>query len=218
MFRILTAGALVLTTAAVITAPANASPAPLRTINANVIVPHHISGTVIYDQTDNLSGFGVSSQNFEPSLDAYDTAAADDFKLTGKATVTTVVVEGFDSPGGNFVTSATVTFYKNAHGLPGAVKKSVTKPVDDDGIGDLTIDVGTIKLKRGTYWLSVVVNEDYLPYDTQWFWATSATKHGKLAVWQNPGGGLGVCPTWTKLQSCNGDGASLDMMFRLLGP
>ena len=120
---------------------------------------------MIYDQTDNLSGFGVSSQNFEPSLDAYDNAAADDFKLTSAATVTTVVVEGFDSPGGNFVTSATVTFYKNAHGLPGAVKKSVTKPVDDDGIGDLTIDVGTIKLKRGTYWLSVVANEDYLPYE-----------------------------------------------------
>jgi hypothetical protein len=167
----------------------------------------------IWDQNDNDSGFAISSQNFESGYDAYDDAAADDFKITlARDIVTEVDVTGQYFNGSGPARDETVTIYQDAGGLPGAVIATATAMGTDVG-GSFSIEGLNILLARGTYWLSVVANMDF-EVAGQWGWEGRTVKKLNPAVWENPGGGWGMCPSWDTIQNCFG--YDNDLMFTIL--
>ncbi|MDP9319413.1 MAG: hypothetical protein M3O94_10170, partial [Actinomycetota bacterium] len=157
-------------------------------------------------QLDNDNGNGISSQNFEASLDAYDSQGADDFKLTAACTVRTVVTAGTYSNSVGPADSFNVTFYKNASGTPGAViKTQLNRPYTDvSGVGNVTVKLGRNGPSLGAhrYWVSVQANLDFST-GGYWFWNTNNTVRGAASVWQQPGNGNGTgCTTYTTTTVC----------------
>jgi hypothetical protein len=173
----------------------------------------------LYSQNDNDSGNGIVSQNFEASLAAYDAAGADDFTTTGNGwKIKQVTVTGVYFNGYGPATSETVTFYKDAGGLPGAIGKSKTK-AGTDSAGSFVIGLGKkgVKLPNGHFWVSVVANMDFST-GGEWGWEARTVQNGSPAAWQNPGGGFGIgCTTWANMQSCIGISGAPDFMFALSG-
>jgi hypothetical protein len=176
----------------------------------------------LYNQNNHPQGFGISSQNFEPVNDAYDAAGADDFKVKAGQTwkVKEVDVTGFYFNGAGPADSETVTFYQDAGGLPGAVKKTYKNVAGtDDGAGSFVITLPKpLRLTQGHYWVSVVINMNFDP-GGQWAWMTRTASKGTEAAWQNPGDGFGTgCTTWGNMFACAGDGQSgTDFLFALFG-
>jgi hypothetical protein len=176
-------------------------------------------GAVLYDQYDNDTGVGISSQNFEATYDAYDDSGADDFKVPAGEVwkVKKVNVAGAYYNGTGPCRDETVTFYKNSGGAPGVVKATVTVAGLDTG-GSFAIPTA-VKLKGGangkTYWVGVVCNMDF-GVGGQWGWETRSVQNGNTGKWINPGNGFGTgCTTWTDVQTCVGYGP--DWVFSLLG-
>ena len=178
---------------------------------------------VLYDQSTNDSGIGITSQNFESSFDIYDNSGADDFNVPAGQVwkVTEVDANGVYYNGYGPATSETVTFYKNKKGAPGAVVAAVTATGSDSG-GSFAISLGKkgVKLKGGaggkTYWVGVVVNMDF-GVGGQWGWENQSTVEGKPAQWENPGDGFATgCTTWAQENVCIPDGQG-DKMFTLRG-
>ena len=215
------AGAVVLAVAAWAVGGAAAGSAPALTHLGVVQKGHqvqpvqmadpHFNG-VLYDQNNNDSGVGVSSQNFESAFDAFDSQAADDFVVPAKHpwNITSISVTGvFATP-----PSENVTFYEDANGLPGDVESTQTAVGTGSG-GSLTIPLTDVTLGPGTHWVSVQANLD-LNTGGQWFWEGRSVQNGNPAVWQNPGNGFGTgCTTWATMTGCTGVGP--DLMFSLSG-
>jgi hypothetical protein len=176
----------------------------------------------LWDQNSDGDGNAISSQNFEASFDAFDDAAADDFRVPAgvKWKVKSVTVTGIYFNGTGPAVSETVTFYQNAGGVPGAVKTSATVTGADSSGSFVIVLPSPVGLGGGpngkTYWVSVVANMNFNP-DGQWGWETRNTKVGKGGVWQNPGNGFGTgCTTWTRKGDCGLAGGP-DFMFALGG-
>ena len=212
-------------TAALALVAGTASGAP--TLRAKAPVHRVISAipgaVTLYDQTSAESSSAISSQNFTSGAFAdYDDQAADDFTVPSghKWKVTEVDVPGVTT-GVNPATSLNVIFYRNSHGLPGAIVRECDNQSSAgyDGSGGYAIKLdntctGKGALKPGTYWVSVVANQD-LTQDGQWFWDSNTSHLGSAAQWQNPNGGFGECPTWCK--ATNIVPAASDLAFTLKG-
>ena len=215
---ILTAGALILAVAGLMAPGASASRAPRLSHHGMAPAQPHSRAGTIYSQNDNDAAIGVTSQNFETSFDAYDNSGADDFKLTKKHAVSEVDVTGvyFNCYTCGPAVSESVTFYKNAGGLPGSVVKSATATGTDDA-GSFAIKIKKVKLKPGTYWVGVVANMDFNT-GGQWGWETRSVQSGSPGAWENPGDGFGTgCTSWGVQTTCLAQGAGPDYMFALLG-
>ena len=102
--------------------------------------------------------------------------------------------------------------------MPGKVLYTYTGIVGQDSSGSFVIPIPNTKLKGGaagkTYWISVQVNENFINTG-QWYWGVNSTIQGNEAMWQDPGGGFGLCPTWQTITTCNG--VTGDLMFALRG-
>ena len=176
----------------------------------------------LYDQNGNDGGTGVSSQNFETTYDAYDDQGADDFTVPAGHTwnIKEVDVTGVYYNGSGPARSENVFFYKDKGGLPGRLKAECDGVVGkDNGTGSFVIkfkDTCTVKLKEGTYWVSVQANMDF-GVGGQWGWEVNSVQNQNLSAWQNygPGNGFAVCPTWGTTEACIGFGP--DFMFALKG-
>ena len=184
-------------------------------------LPPHSAAAVLYDQNNNDGGTGVTSQNFESSFDVYDNQGADDFTVPAGTTwkITEVDVTGVYYNGSGPAVSENVTFYKNNHGLPGAIVAEQDNVAGADSFGSFAISIPKTKLKGGTkgktYFVSVQVNMDFTN-GGQWGWEDRSVQSGNGAAWQNPGGGFGTsCSTWGTMESCLGFGP--DLMFTLRG-
>ena len=196
--------------------------------------------TTLYDQNSNDTGSAINSQNYTSStFSAYDDQGADDFTIPKGEhwTITEVDVTGQYFNGTGRATSEDVIFYNNdgVDGLPGTEHTRCVGLVGkDNGTGSFRIMLGHNCTKAGTpsldcckgfmggdtYYVSVVVTgvsggRARAPVPTEWGWEVNGTIHGNEAVWQNPGGGFGVCQTWETIGKCLGiDG---DFMFTLKG-
>jgi len=181
----------------------------------------------LYDQNSDDNGIAIISQNFESSLDAYDSQAADDFTVPvggGKWRVNEVDVTGVYFNGYGPAVSENVFFYKDSKGLPGKlVHEFDNLSGKDDGTGSFAITLPGIgqKLMPGVhYWVSVQINMDF-QVGGEWGWEESSVVHGEPSAWQNPGGGFGICPKWNYAYLCipNAPQASggYDQMFALKG-
>jgi hypothetical protein len=173
---------------------------------------------LLYSQNDNDSTIAISSQNFEASLDAFDDQGADDFTVPGGVRwgVKAVVVTG-QYVGSGPAASETVSFYRNSGGLPGALISSQTVTgVDNAGSFNMRLP-SLVRLRPGTYWVSVQANMDFTP-NGQWFWETRTVQSGNGAAWQNPGDGFGSgCTSWASLLACIPTAGGPDLMFALYG-
>jgi hypothetical protein len=182
--------------------------------------------SVLYDQNSDSEGYSDVSQNFESSLDAYDSQGADDFTVPKGDTwvVKEIDVSGLYFNGPGLANSENVFFYKATGKGPKTLVAEFNKVSgDDDGFGNFVINLGKkgAKLGHGHYYVSVQANMDFSP-NGEWGWATRITQAGSVAMWQDPGDGLATgCTTWAQENIClENDGtvvAGPDHMFTLRG-
>jgi len=222
-FTVLTALALAVAVVAAFGTGAGARPAPKPSAvhhgKAQVGVRPHGVAKVLYDQNSDDNGIGISSQDFEASFDAFDAQGADNFKIKQTLTkVNEVVVTGVYFNGSGPAASVNVTFYKNSGGAPGSVSAAFTGLAYTDlGFGSFDVKTPTLKLKKGTYWVSVQARMDFSA-GGQWGWETRNTQKGAPAMWQNPGDGFGTgCTTYNVLTTCIAAGEGPDFMFTIKG-
>jgi hypothetical protein len=164
--------------------------------------------------TDTLNA--ILSQNFEATFAAYDAQSAADFKVKkGK----TCVASGLNVTGQYFngsgpADSVDVTFYKDAGGVPGAVVKAYSALAYTNGASFNITFPSKAKLK-GKNWVSPVANMSF-GVGGEWGWEVqSEVAGGTEGMWQNPGGGFGICPSWDTITNCIG--VTGDFMFSLNG-
>ncbi|MFN0280098.1 MAG: S8 family serine peptidase [Pyrinomonadaceae bacterium] len=182
---------------------------------------------VLYDQTSDQSGGGTSSQDFEPSSDAFDDRAADDFQVPNGQTWTIqkVVVKG--SYNGSGAASAfNVRFYRDFFNgtdlVPGdpIAGGTFTNVGFTNSSGTFTIQLpSSVVLTQGFYWVSVQARMNFNP-DGQWFWTDRLTPTFAPATWQNPGGGLSIpaCLNWAKrAATCGINAGAPEQIFQIIG-
>ena len=175
---------------------------------------------ILYDQYDNAAASSSSSQNFEPAFDSYDDFLADDFLVPGGQTwnISEVDVLGIYYNGAGPANSFNVFIYQDSGGLPGALVYSATnQPFTSADNLNFVINLTTpAVLTQGAYWISVQANMD-AAVGGQWGWTDRLVQSNQGAAWQNPGGGFGVCPTWTRKTICIPAALGPDNVFRLVG-
>jgi hypothetical protein len=186
------------------------------------ILPQH-DVVVLYDQTAGAGTNSLTSQNFEPTYDAYDNQGADDFVVPSPGwSIDLLENLGVYYNGTGPATSVNVFFYNNASGLPGTLVTSQLNVVPSGGLatGSFTIPLSpAVNLSPGTYWVSIQANLDF-GVGGQYGW-TEHLPVGIASAWQNPGGGFGTpCTTWGyRVATCAvvGTAGYDDFAFRLSG-
>lgn len=211
--------AAILTLFGQLSAAAAATPAPAIHGTSAAIVAALPGSVILYDQNSNNDAGGLSSQNFEAGLEAFDDQGADDFTVPAghKWIVKEVDVTG--SYGGGPAASENVFFYSDSGALPGTlVAECDALPGKDNGSGSFAIRIPKtcpVKLKHGHYWISVQANQDF-GCCGQWYWSESTVVNGDMAAWQQPGDAWGTdCTVYQNMQTCWG--APRDFLFALKG-
>src|SRR5207248_750267 len=129
-----------------------------------------------------------------------------------------VDVTGEFDDGSGPATSENVVFYKNKNGMPGdpVTNGTFTNLNGTSGPSFAIVLPGRgIRLKPGRYWVSVIANMDFYAQGL-WGWEASTVEQGHPAMWQNPGGGWGICLNWNTIEYCQGSSGP-DFMFELKG-
>ncbi|MEK6276365.1 MAG: hypothetical protein AABM30_13695, partial [Actinomycetota bacterium] len=198
--------------------------AALSATAALISAPIASANISLYDQYDNAGAIATGSQNYEVSLNSYDSELADDFTVTDATGwfVDQVEVDGqyFNGPGP--ATSANVRFYADSSGLPGTMlaERLNVDFTQGPSAGDFVISLTQgVPLGPGVYWISVQANQNFTPAG-QWGWTDRTVSAGSGAAWRNPGGGGGVpaCVAWgRRATTCGIDAPAPDQVFRLLG-
>ena len=177
-------------------------------------------GVLLYDQMTNPGVFGSPSQEFEVVFETLDCVAADDFDVpAGGWDVNEVCVEGINSID---PVSVDVAFWSDAGGLPGAGAWETDLTINSgDGAGDFCVAITPIILTEGTWWLSVLVDQDAGVLG-QFFWSQQAdtTPINNERAWINPLGGFGLgCTDWgAGASECGvGNGEETDHSFQIYG-
>jgi hypothetical protein len=175
---------------------------------------------ILYDQYNNPGPNASSSQDFEAAFDPFDDELADDFIVPGGQSWS---VESVDADGVYFnglgpALSFNVRFYTNAGGnLPGTLVESRIGQSYVQGGSTFSITLSpAVNLAAGTYWVSVQCRMDFAA-GGQWGWTDRTVQSNEGAAWQNPGGGFGVCPTWTRKPICIPTTSGPDQVYRLNG-
>jgi hypothetical protein len=203
----------------------NAAAAPAITVS--VIPPIAAApATILYDQTDNPAPTptppvpgGVTSQDYEPEFDNYDSFAADDFVVPTREVwiITEVDVLGESSEPPAPPDSFHVFFYADSGTLPGTLVASRLANSYSGFFTFLITLTSPVTLTEGTYWVSVQAREDF-GSSGEWFWDNRLVISNSGAAWQNPGGGFGAsCPTWGRKTICLPPQNGSDQLFRLVG-
>jgi hypothetical protein len=163
---------------------------------------------LLYTQNSNPNGNSIVSDNVTDFSN--DFGAADDFVVPKKSqwTVTEVDTSGVWFDGSGPAASVNVIFYKDDHGQPGkAVKKGTMNGLslkDENGNFAITFPGHGLKLKAGTYWVSVIANCMFANGCGEWGWDETNDIHGNQAVYYS-----NDCSPWC--------GAGADLMFDLQG-
>jgi hypothetical protein len=182
----------------------------------------------LYDQTDNMSGWGWAAQDFEPENDDYDCEMADDFTVpAGGWTINRVELSGHYSDGGGPLESVNLWFHRDQAGWPGSApvcSYSGVVPVSN-GAGSLSVGVIAVDLpvgcvlSPGTNWLVAQIVMDYAT-GKRIYLTRRSTQSGNEAVWRQPGDGWEYGATsWTRMTDIDPDDESTDpdMIFLLAG-
>jgi hypothetical protein len=162
---------------------------------------------------------GVTSQDFEPEFDNYDSFAADDFVVPAGPiwNITEVDVIGESSEPPVPPDSFHVFFYADRGTLPGTLVASrLANPFSGFKYFVITL-TSPVTLTEGAYLVSVQAREDFSS-SGEWFWDNRLVISNCGAAWQNPGGGFGFgCLTWGRKTSCLLTQTRPDQLFLLIG-
>lgn len=183
------------------------------------------SGAVLYSQLDNASNNGVPAQDFEPSIDSYDSEGADDFVVPGGVANWTVTRVTNVSSTGTAGAPATidVAIYNDNAGVPGGVRCSyaAVTPTSYTNASTVTDLPTPCVLPPGKYWLGLQMNQNFTaaPGQGQYFWSNRLTQTNSPGVWRNPGNGFATgCTGFAPLTTCGvGGGSSPDLLFTIEG-
>jgi hypothetical protein len=171
---------------------------------------------VLYDQYDHASFFGTLSSTFT-DFPAFSSDLADDFIVPAGQTWN---VESIDADGVYLIGPAdsfNVSFYADNAGLPGAQVFSATNQPFSVVGSTFTVNLPSpAVLTEGTYWVEIQANMTFIP-NGLWLWRDRTMQSNNGAAWQNPGGGFGVCQTWTLKTTCIPFAGGPDQVFRLDG-
>jgi hypothetical protein len=191
---------------------------------AALATPEFSTGFPLWDQYNNPATeppVDINSQDFEPTLDASDNQAADDFVFTYPFNncITGVRVLGEYSELGGPASSFNVYIYSSDPGnLPGTLIGTFLNRPYTGTPPDFTITLlNPFCLGPGTYWVSVQAQQDFFPFG-QWYWHNRTVQSNAGAAWQNPGNGYGTgCITWSRKNVCMPDQVWPDQVFQVLG-
>lgn len=170
------------------------------------------------------TGGGPPAQIF-PDFPDFTSIAVDDVIFTGDAgLICSIDIQGrytVDAPGlpGDPNSTVQLTIYNDDNGIPGTVRYQESFPgsVDADADGNFTLEPAQViqaTLNPDTrYWISVAAVMEF-GLAGQWFWSSAEDTNDNAALWQNPGGGFGVCPTWGTFADCGvGGGLGPDLLM-----
>ncbi len=180
---------------------------------------------VLHDQFTPTDLDYVSSQDFEPALDAFDSLGADDFVVpSGRVwRIDRVQVSG-DSSGTTQPATANLFLFADAGTLPGAQMLTRTDLPRGTGLAypDLDLPLSEMPiLPAGRYWIGVQANLIFDPSSNNWWWRDRAPQFGQPAAFRQPGDGFGDgCTAFVTRSACPsypGSGTVPDQSFRLSG-
>ncbi len=179
------------------------------------------SGNVLYSQVSPENA-GLSSQDFEPVNDAFDSQGVDDFIVPVEDTDGWYIisVKALGSNQGTPFTLVNVEFFNDAGGIPAATAFTTYMAIvaTDDGSGNLSVNIpnGGLHLNAGHYWMSVQAAN---PAGThgQWYWHRVTSVNNTVSHWRNPGNGFDTgFTTWTP-EVVVFDGPAEDLAFEIYG-
>jgi hypothetical protein len=180
--------------------------------------PPGVPQVVLYDQYNNGSSVASLSSTFT-DFPTFSADLADDFVVPGGQTwnVQSIDADGvyFNGPGP--AASFNVFFYADNGGLPGAQVFSATNQPFTQSGSTFTVNLASpAVLTAGTYWAEIQGNMTFNP-NGEWGWTDRTVQSNNPAAWQNPGGGFGLCPTWTVKTVCIPTAGGPDQVYRLNG-
>jgi hypothetical protein len=149
------------------------------------------------------SGQGIFSGTLGSGYEVYASQGAADCVLKKKATVSSVTIAGQYFNGSGPADSFGVAFYKNKKGVPSKAIKAYTALSYTNSGSSFTIAFPATKLK-GTVWVSVTGNTQYANGAGEFGWDISSSQVGAADLWENAGGGFGICPKWDTVLNCIG--------------
>lgn len=196
-----------------------------ETALGNVVIGTQRPGCGDFSYTNEVpTGGGPPAQIF-PDFPNFTSIAVDDVFFTGDAgLICSIDIQGrytAGAPGlpGDPNGAVQLTIYNDDNGIPGDVRYQETFPgsVDADGDANFTLEPAQVieaTLNPDTrYWISVAVVMEF-GLGGQWFWGSAEDTNDNAALWQNPGGGFGVCPTWGTFADCGvGGGLGPDLLM-----
>ena len=173
---------------------------------------------VLYDQYNNASTTASLSATFD-DFPTFNADLADDFVVPGGQTwnVESIDADGIYFNGAGPAFNWNVFIYADNAGLPGTlVYSTLNQPVSVSGT-TFTINLSPAAcLAEGHYWIEIQANMDFATQG-EWGWTDRTVQSNSPAAWQNPGGGFGLCPSWTSKLICIPTAGGPDQAFRING-
>ena len=129
---------------------------------------------------------------------------ADDFVVPGGQTwnVQSIDADGVYSTVPGPATDWNVFIYTDNGGFPGAqVYSTLNQPVTVSGT-TFTVNLSPAAVLSRWHLLDRDPGQHDLRTQGEWGWTDRTVQSNYPAAWQNPGGGFGVCPTWTNKLTC----------------
>jgi hypothetical protein len=175
------------------------------------------SADVLYDQAAGAGAKGVPSQE-SPDDPAATTQAADDFVVPYGQHWAISAVEAVGSSSSGLARPFNVFLYEEFGAVrlgPGRELFAARGVTGTAPSYTLPIQAAPL-LNPGSYWVSAqAIGSAADP----WRWSPQAARHGRAAIWQNPGNALKTdCTEWWTRESCLAQPVDEpDQAFRLLG-
>lgn len=159
-------------------------------LSAALVIKAEARGTVLFDQSTNLTEFGTVSQEF-PDFPDFTTAEFDDFTVPSPGWfISRITIYGVEQGNSNLTTNLRLIITR-APGL------NQTRVVDITTAGtghgpNLVFNLNNIQLNPGTYWIAAWVVRQFGNGGGQWFWLRrNPPVNGSEHYFHNPGGGFG---------------------------
>ena len=183
-----------------------------------ILGPPKAPQVVLYDQYNNAATTATLCATFTDAP-TFGADLADDFVVPGGQTwnVQSIDADGLYFNGVGPATDWNVFIYADNAGLPGAqVYSTLNQPVTVSGTTfTVTLSPAAV-LTAGTYWIEIQANMTFAT-EGEWGWTDRTVQSNSPAVWQNPGGGFAVCPTWTNKLTCIPTAGGPDQVYRING-
>jgi N-acetylneuraminic acid mutarotase len=181
--------------------------------------PEAPAQVILYNQYNNSGTDYTVSATFTDSP-SHNSDLADDFVVPGGQTwhVQSIDAAGVYFSGSGPANSFNIFFYRNSGGFPGTrVFSATNRPFTQSGSA-FTVNLPTpAVLSAGTYWFEFQANMTFNT-EGEWGWRDRTTTSNNAAVWRNPGGGFGMCPSWSRRGvTCHIDASAPDQIYRLSG-